>query len=213
MKPEGMKREEPVPEETMSEGGLELPALARRAVEAFVRDGKIIEGPHAPGGLLDQRAACFVSLKTYAGELRGCIGTIQPTKATLAEELIANAVSAATRDPRFPPVEPEELPDLRYSVDVLHEPEAAQFDGLDPKDYGVIVEDEAGVHRGLLLPDLQGVETARQQVEIAARKAGIPPGTPLRLWRFRVERFREPVRRMATAVNSNQQNKERIDDR
>ncbi|HEV7857369.1 MAG TPA: AmmeMemoRadiSam system protein A [Pyrinomonadaceae bacterium] len=211
-----MKLEEPAQDEkttTMAAAGLELPALARRAVEAFVSDGKIIERPLVNGGILDQRAACFVSLKTYAGELRGCIGTIQPTRATLAEELVANAVSAATRDPRFPPVEIEELQDLRYSVDVLHEPEATEFEELDPKHYGVIVEDEAGVYRGLLLPDLQGVETARQQVDIAARKAGIPQGTPLRLWRFRVERFREPMPKTATAVNLNQQHKESIDDR
>ena len=215
MKPEQLKREESVEEETttMAAGGLELPALARRAVEAFVSDGKIIERPPVSGGILDQRAACFVSLKTYVGELRGCIGTIQPTRATLAEELIANAVSAATRDPRFPPVELEKLQDLRYSVDVLHEPQAAQFEELDPKNYGVIVEDLTGVYRGLLLPDLQGVETARQQVDIAARKAGIPQGAPLRLWRFRVERFREPRQKAATAVNLNQQNKESIDDR
>jgi AmmeMemoRadiSam system protein A/AmmeMemoRadiSam system protein B len=173
------------------ERGTELPALARRAVETFVDEGKVLEKPSALVGMLGQRAACFVSLKTHAGELRGCIGTIQPLKASLAEELIANAVSAATRDPRFAPVEAEELPDLVYSVDVLHEPEETEFDQLDPKNYGVIVEDEAGVYRGLLLPDLKGVETARQQVEIAARKAGIPQGTPLRLWRFRVERFRE----------------------
>jgi AmmeMemoRadiSam system protein A len=213
MKAEQIKRGESAKEESLAGGAAELPALARLAVEAFVKDGKIIERPQSRGGILDQRAACFVSLKTYAGELRGCIGTIQPTQATLAEELIANAVSAATRDPRFPPVEIEELQDLRYSVDVLHEPEAAEFDELDPKRYGVIVEDEAGVYRGLLLPDLQGVETARQQVDIAARKAGIPQGTPLRLWRFRVERFREPMPKTATAVNLNQQHKESIDDR
>jgi AmmeMemoRadiSam system protein A/AmmeMemoRadiSam system protein B len=177
--------------EESEESGTELPALARRAVETFVDEGKVLERPSALVGMLGQRAACFVSLKTHAGELRGCIGTIQPLKASLAEELIANAVSAATRDPRFAPVEAQELPDLVYSVDVLHEPEETEFDQLDPKNYGVIVEDEAGVYRGLLLPDLKGVETARQQVEIAARKAGIPQGTPLKLWRFRVERFRE----------------------
>jgi AmmeMemoRadiSam system protein A/AmmeMemoRadiSam system protein B len=198
MKPEQMEPEQLKPVELEQEetatGGAELPALARRAVETFIREQKLIERPPESGGILDQRAACFVSLKTRAGDLRGCIGTIQPMKATLAEELIANAVSAATRDPRFPPVRVEELPDLRYSVDVLHEPEEAQFDQLDPKHYGVIVEDEAGHYRGLLLPDLRGVETARQQVEIAARKAGIRQGTPLKLWRFRVERFPEPAR-------------------
>nr|MBA2731274.1 AMMECR1 domain-containing protein [Acidobacteriota bacterium] len=92
---------------------------------------------------------------------------------------------------RFPPVMPEELSHLRYSVDVLSIPEPAQFEELDPKVYGVIVEDESGRHRGLLLPDLQGVETARQQVDIAARKAGIAPGTPFKFSRFSVERFRE----------------------
>jgi AmmeMemoRadiSam system protein A/AmmeMemoRadiSam system protein B len=174
--------------EQQAADGTELPALARRAVEAFVRDGLLIE---APDGLFEQRAACFVSIKTADGELRGCIGTIEPVKQTLAQELIANAIHAATRDPRFAPVEAVELPGLRYSVDVLSTPEPAAFEELDPAIYGVIVEDEAGLRRGLLLPDLKGVKTARHQVEIAARKAGIAPGTPLKLSRFRVERFRE----------------------
>ncbi|HVG29951.1 MAG TPA: AmmeMemoRadiSam system protein A [Pyrinomonadaceae bacterium] len=174
------------------ESGAELPALARRAVESYVLGGR------APGAddaldapLLDQPAACFVSIKTDDGELRGCIGTVEPMRPNLAEELIANAVSAATRDPRFPPVSAEELPRLRYSVDVLSEPEPAQFEDLDPKDYGVIVEDEAGTRRGLLLPDIEGVETAAQQVQIAARKAGISPRETVRLYRFRVRRFSE----------------------
>jgi AmmeMemoRadiSam system protein A len=123
--------------------------------------------------------------------LRGCIGTIEPTQKSLAEEIIANAISAATRDPRFPPVSVEELSYLRYSVDVLYEPEPATFDDLDPKIYGVIVEDMSGTRRGLLLPDIEGVKMASQQVEIAARKAGIKPGAPLKLSRFRVERFSE----------------------
>jgi AmmeMemoRadiSam system protein A len=165
-----------------------LPALARSAVEAFVRDGQVLK---APAGLFDQRAACFVSIKTDDGDLRGCIGTIEPVKPTLARELIANAINAATRDPRFEPVTADELPRLRYSVDVLSTPEPAAFEELNPAIYGVIVEDEAGLRRGLLLPDLKGIKTARQQVEIAARKAGIVPGTPLKLSRFRVERFRE----------------------
>jgi AmmeMemoRadiSam system protein A/AmmeMemoRadiSam system protein B len=167
---------------------VDLPALARRAVESFVREGRVIK---APADSYDQPAACFVSIKTIEGDLRGCIGTISPVKATLAEELISNAINAATRDPRFPPVTAPELPRLRYSVDVLHAPEPATFEELDPARYGVIVEDEAGLRRGLLLPDLKGIETASQQVEIAARKAGIVPGTPLKFSRFRVERFRE----------------------
>jgi AmmeMemoRadiSam system protein A/AmmeMemoRadiSam system protein B len=173
-----------------------LPTLARRAVETFVREGhapkpdEVLEDDESPS-VLARPAACFVSIKTAGGELRGCIGTVEPTRARLAEELIANAVSAATRDPRFPPVAESELSDLRYSVDVLHEPEPAEFADLDPKVYGVIVEDERGHRRGLLLPDIAGVETAGEQVRIAARKAGIGPHEPVRLQRFRVERFRE----------------------
>jgi AmmeMemoRadiSam system protein A len=141
--------------------------------------------------MLQPRAACFVSLKTLQGQLRGCVGTVEPGKETLAEELIANAINAATRDPRFPPVSAAELPNLRYSVDVLSAPESAGFADLDPAIYGVIVEDELGLHRGLLLPDLEGVDSVYMQVDIAARKAGIPPGTPLKLSRFRVNRYSE----------------------
>jgi AmmeMemoRadiSam system protein A/AmmeMemoRadiSam system protein B len=192
-----------MPEEESS-GDSDLPALARRTVETYVREGRVIE---APEELAQQRAACFVSLKTLEGDLRGCIGTIEPVKPTLAQELIANAINAATRDPRFPPVTADELPRLRYSVDVLSTPEPATFEELDPIRYGVIVEDTAGLRRGLLLPDLKGIETASRQVDIAARKAGIAPGTPLRFYRFRVERFREqaPIQ-TATSDNKEQTN-------
>ncbi len=174
-----------------SEPATELPALARLAVETFVRNGKQITVPENAPGLLSARAACFVSIKTHSGDLRGCIGTIEPVKENLAAELIANAISAATRDPRFKPVAPSELQDLRYSVDVLAAPEPSAFADLDPKIYGLIVEDEPGKLRGLLLPDIPGVDTVDQQVEIATRKAGIPAGTSIRLSRFRVDRFRE----------------------
>ncbi|HKQ54004.1 MAG TPA: AmmeMemoRadiSam system protein A [Pyrinomonadaceae bacterium] len=174
--------------------GAAITALARRAVESFVREGRAIETPAASHPLLEESAACFVSIKTDEGDLRGCIGTIEPAKKSLAEEIIANAVSSATRDPRFAPVAPSELAHLRYSVDVLSPPEPAEFEELDPKIYGVIVEDESGTRRGLLLPNLQGVETARQQVDIAARKAGLPPGATLKLSRFRVERFGESAK-------------------
>jgi AmmeMemoRadiSam system protein A/AmmeMemoRadiSam system protein B len=170
----------------------DLPALARLAVETFVLTGKQIKTPEKPSGLLSARAACFVSIKTHEGDLRGCIGTIEPVKRTLAEELIANAISAATRDPRFDPVAAGELKDLRYSVDILAAAEPASFEDLDPKIYGVIVEDESGRLRGLLLPDIPGVSDAQQQVDIAARKAGIAPSKTLRLSRFRVDRYREP---------------------
>jgi AmmeMemoRadiSam system protein A len=140
---------------------------------------------------LSARAACFVSVKTLAGDLRGCIGTVEPVKQTLAEELIMNSISAVTRDPRFNPVTEAELPNLHYSVDVLTSSEPTTFEDLYPAVYGVIVEDERGMSRGLLLPDIEGVDTPRKQVEIAARKAGIQAGAPIRLSRFRVTRFRE----------------------
>lgn len=175
-------------EQHVSLRGEELPLMARRAVETFTLEGKKISPPASASSA---RAACFVSIKTDTGDLRGCIGTIEPVKDSLIEELIANAINAATHDPRFPPVTSSELPYLRYSVDVLSQPEPTSFEELDPKIYGVIVEDESGIRRGLLLPDIEGVETADQQVAIAARKAGIAPGVPLKLSRFRVERFRE----------------------
>jgi AmmeMemoRadiSam system protein A/AmmeMemoRadiSam system protein B len=168
-----------------------LPALARAVVETFVKKDKVIPAPENPSDLLNQRVGCFVSIKTHAGELRGCIGTIDPEKNTLAEEIILNAISAATRDPRFAPVRENELPGLTYSVDVLSQPERVNLDNLDPKVYGVIVEDKTGSRRGLLLPNLKGIETAAQQVEIASRKAGIRPGDEIKLWRFRSERFAE----------------------
>ncbi len=168
------------------------PALARHAVETYVLERRFYEpDPSSLSPLLRQPAACFVSLKTFDRELRGCIGTINPACNTLAEEIVVNAVSAATRDPRFLPVSAEELPHLRYSVDVLGEPEPARFEDLDPTVFGVIVEDETGSRRGLLLPDIGGIETAEQQVQIAARKAGIAPHQPHRLYRFRVRRFTE----------------------
>ena len=169
----------------------ELPALARLAVETYVLTGMQIKAPEKWSALLTVRAACFVSIKTHGGELRGCIGTIEPVKQNLAEEIIANAINAATRDPRFDPVSGNKLQDLSYSVDILTAPEPTTFRELNPKVYGVIVEDESGTLRGLLLPDIAGVESASQQVEIAARKAGIARGEPLKLSRFRVDRFLE----------------------
>lgn len=169
-----------------------IPALARLAVETFIRERRLLDSDRAlelPA--LRRPAACFVSIKTGRNDLRGCIGTIEPSRPTLAEEIIINAVHAATRDPRFTTVGEHELPLLRYSVDVLSEPEPTQFESLDPSLYGVIVEDQARTRRGLLLPDIEGIETSTQQVQIAARKAGIDPGEPLRLFRFRVTRFRE----------------------
>jgi AmmeMemoRadiSam system protein A/AmmeMemoRadiSam system protein B len=169
----------------------ELPELARRAVETFTLTGEILDPRVSHEGLLAARAPCFVSLKTRDGELRGCIGTIEPAKDTLAQEIVANSISAATSDPRFDPVRESELPDLVYSVDVLMPAEPAAMEDLDPSMYGVIVENEDESRRGLLLPDIPGVDTVHQQVEIAKRKAGISPETPVKLSRFKVERYGE----------------------
>jgi AmmeMemoRadiSam system protein A/AmmeMemoRadiSam system protein B len=167
------------------------PTLARQAVETFIRSGDVLDPPKSPQAFLRARAPCFVSLKTLSGDLRGCIGTIEPAKDTLGEEIIANAISAAISDPRFDPVTEAELSNLRYSVDILFAPEPAEMEDLDPRIFGVIVEDESGSRRGLLLPDIPGVDEVDQQIEIAARKAGIARGEPIKLSRFKVERFRE----------------------
>ena len=173
--------------------GRDLPALARKVVETFVTKDEILAAPENPPEFLSQRAGCFVSIKTRGGELRGCIGTIDPVKNTLAEEVIVNAISAATRDPRFAPVRKDELSGLKYSVDVLSQPEPARQEDLDPRVYGVIVEDERGLRRGLLLPNLEGVDTAERQLEIASRKAGIPEKSRIKIWRFRADRYSETL--------------------
>jgi AmmeMemoRadiSam system protein A len=172
--------------------GSELPVLARRAVETFILERRVVAlTPTVPSSLLAQRLPCFVCIKTIGRELRGCIGMVEPEKDTLAEEIIANAISAASRDPRFRPVSAAELPLLRYSVDILDTAEPARLEDLDPATFGVIVTDHLGMRRGLLLPDIEGIKTADQQVHIAARKAGIAPHESLRLFRFRARRFKE----------------------
>jgi AmmeMemoRadiSam system protein A len=169
-----------------------ITGLARNAVEAYVLGGRVVEPPPFPeASPLASPSACFVCIKTAGRDLRGCIGTVEPEYATLAEEIISNAVKAATRDPRFRPVAGDELSSLLYSVDVLGSLEPARFEDLDPANFGVVVTDQAGSRRGLLLPDIESIETAHQQVGVAARKAGIKPGEPLRLYRFRTRRFSE----------------------
>jgi len=163
----------------------EIVALARRAIETYVRDRRVIDAG-TPSGLLASRAGAFVSLHR-GPDLRGCIGTTGPTATTLADEVIHNAIQAATADPRFPALTPPELTDLEISVDVLQVSESCAFDDLDPSCYGVIVS--CDWRRGLLLPDLEGVDTPEQQVAIATRKAGISPGEQVHLERFRVDRY------------------------
>ena len=164
-----------------------LARLAKKTVETYVREGETPE-PEELAPEMKQKAGVFVSIHK-SGELRGCIGTFEPTQKNVAEEIIANAVSSATRDPRFPPVAPDELKDLDYSVDVLTKPEPiASKDQLDPKKYGVIVE--AGWQRGLLLPDLEGVDTVDYQIDICRQKAGIEPDESIKLYRFKEKRYK-----------------------
>ena len=160
--------------------------LARKTVETYVKIHRIPEVKHIAPELAGQ-AGVFVSIHK-GNDLRGCIGTIGPTQSNIAQEIIQNAVSSATRDPRFPPITTDELPELNYKVDILMEPEPVRGkDELNPKKYGVIVE--AGWRRGLLLPDLEGVDTVERQIEICRAKAGIEDNEPVRLYRFEVKRY------------------------
>lgn len=163
-------------------------ALARYSFENYTLQRARVAVPKdagLPAELLHRRAGAFVSLHEH-GQLRGCIGTIAATQDCLAEEIIANAISACSRDPRFPAVEPEELPAIVCSVDVLGDAEDCAFGDLDPRRYGVIVTN--GWRRGLLLPALEGVDTPEVQVAIARQKAGIAPDEPVQLQRFEVVR-------------------------
>jgi AmmeMemoRadiSam system protein A len=164
-----------------------LVQLAKQAVETYVRENKVFQLQELTPEMMG-RAGVFVSIYK-GGELRGCIGTFEPQKANLAEEVINNAIASATRDPRFLRVRPDELKDLSYSVDVLTTPQPIpSTDYLNPKKYGVIVE--ADFKKGLLLPDLAGVDTADYQIDICRQKAGIAPNEPIRLYRFEVRRYK-----------------------
>ncbi len=163
--------------------------LAKKTIETYVREEKIYE-PQADElteEMVDRRAGAFVSIHED-GELRGCIGTIGPTRKNLAQEIVFNAIAASTQDPRFIPIEAEELPHLVINVDVLSEAEPIASEAeLDVKRYGVIVE--KGMRRGLLLPDLEGVDTIDHQVHIAKMKAGIADDEEgVSLYRFEVIR-------------------------
>jgi AmmeMemoRadiSam system protein A len=168
-------------------------ALARLTVERY------LSGERTPAGgaeidpdasLWNMRRACFVSIKTMSGDLRGCIGTIVPVQLSLDREIVENAISSSTRDPRFPAMIKAELPSVVFSVDVLSEPERiADKDMLDAKRWGVIVS--KGMRRGVLLPDLEGVDTVDYQLEIACRKAGISGMDGVTIERFSVERYPE----------------------
>jgi len=164
--------------------------LAKKAVESCVKEGKTIKaGKDLPKELLENKAGVFVTIE-YKNQLKGCIGTYLPTKINIAEEIISNAVAAATKDCRFEPVRKEELPYLSFSVYILSEPEPVKnLKGLDPKRFGIIVKTSPFIYpnenpvfdpdivskTGLLLPGLEGIEKAEDQFSIVCQKAGIDP--------------------------------------
>ncbi len=169
-----------------------LVQLARDTIVNYVRHGKAIQQPEELTPEMEKQAGAFVSIHKH-GMLRGCIGTIEPTQVNVAQEVIENAILAATRDPRFPPVMPEELADLDIKVDVLGEPEPVEsLEELDPKRYGLIVQSlRHPWKRGLLLPDLEGIDTVEKQVFwTRVHKAGIiDPDEPVQMYRFEVVRY------------------------
>lgn len=166
-------------------------ALARHTIENYVRTGQVPklsqeEEKSLPAEMILEKAGTFVTLHKE-GDLRGCIGTISPVQKNIAAEIISNAISAASKDPRFFPVQEEELPQLTYSVDLLLPPEKIEGpEDLDIKRYGVIVSSRG--RRGLLLPNIEGISSVREQIDIAREKAGIGPGQEIKLERFEVIR-------------------------
>jgi AmmeMemoRadiSam system protein A len=161
--------------------------LARDTVESYISNGSTAK-PEELISEMKEQAGVFVSIHKH-GQLRGCIGTFEAVEDNVAEEIMANAISSATRDPRFPQVQASELAELEYNVDILNKPEPVDgVDQLDPERYGVIVE--SGLKRGLLLPDLDGVDTVEKQIEICRMKAGIPFTAPITLYRFEVRRYK-----------------------
>lgn len=163
-------------------------ALARRAIESYVGERVVVHPPAPVGGGL-RRAGAFVSLHLPDGSLRGCMGTTEPQRGSVEEEVVANAITAATSDPRFYPVSPKELDGLDISVDVLGPAEeVGGLEDMDPKRYGMIVMTLDG-RKALLLPDLEGVDTPEQQLRITCRKGNIDPDEDqYRVYRFEVER-------------------------
>jgi AmmeMemoRadiSam system protein A len=168
----------------------QLVLLAKQAVETFIKERKIISPPiNFPKEFLERKAGTFVTIEKN-GELRGCIGTYLPTRENIAKEVIQNAIAAATEDYRFRPVEREELSELSYTVYILNEPELVKdLKELDPKKYGIIVRTETKT--GLLLPDLEGVDTVEKQIAIACYKGGINPvKEKISIFKFTVEKFK-----------------------
>ena len=165
--------------------------LAKNAIETYVKDKKTLKEPKdLPAKMAKSEAGVFVSLHKKDGKLRGCIGTFFPTCKNIAAEIIQNAISTCSQDPRFLPVNKSEIDDLEISVDILSNSELATLAQLNPRKYGVIVKSSSG-KIGLLLPDIEGVNNAKQQIEICKEKAGINKDEKIEIYRFTACRHKE----------------------
>jgi len=165
-----------------------LVELAKKSIETYIKEGRIIEPPEPFSSEMNIKAGVFVCIKKD-GQLRGCIGTFNPSCECLAIETIKNAIAAASQDPRFPLVQEEELEVLEYTVDVLSPPQKVKdTKELDPKKYGILLV--SGNRRGLLLPDLDGVDTVEEQLRITRMKAYILPEEEAEIYRFEVKRYK-----------------------
>jgi len=165
--------------------------LARLTVENYLKKDGEITLPEKLTDVEVDKAGAFVSIKTLEDSLRGCVGTILPTRDSVVEEIAGNAVASASRDNRFPPVKKSELDNLKFSVDILHQPERVNdIKELDPKKYGIIVSSKSG-KQALLLPDLEGLDTVEKQVSACMRKAGMSMDERVFVQRFKVDRYSE----------------------
>lgn len=161
--------------------------LAMKAVHHYLNTEGILLRPDPLPEEFRKKAGVFVSIKKNK-KLRGCIGTIAPTESDLAQEIISNAISAAAKDPRFSPVTKDEWNQLTFSVDVLNTPEKIRkVSELDCKQFGVIVK--SNDKQGLLLPNLDGINSVEEQIRICEKKAGLSENDPVELFRFRVQRY------------------------
>jgi len=163
-------------------------SLAQESIHHYLNCREKLSCPDPLSKDLTSRSGAFVSIKKMK-QLRGCIGTLEPREPNLAMEIIENALKAALHDPRFSPVTTEELQDLTYSIDVVRPLEKISYESeLDPSVYGLVVRSKG--KQGVLLPDLEGVNSTEEQIQICRAKGKIPDAEPIEMYRFRVERFR-----------------------
>lgn len=165
--------------------------LVKYTIEYYLQNNNLPQIPNfVDKKLLDTKSACFVSIHTKDDDLRGCIGTLEPVYDNLVMEIIHNAISASMKDPRFSPITKDELPNLVFNVDILSPASLIKNkDELDPKKYGVIVSID--YRKGILLPDLEEVDTVEQQLEIACSKAGISQGENFDIYKFSIDRIKK----------------------